>query len=148
MNNNYDKNNKPQNFEINVPLIDVTVYKKPYDSSEQIMNIIENVSWPLIDIPVYCSRSIVMNDSSAKGNTVIGYVKDYDVEKKVFTVIIYHKFGETVSELEDVVLFPKTTKMEDEVRISNMLIGPTSSFEYITKIPVNNNRNFRNRRQF
>lgn len=141
MNNSRERNEKPRNFEITVPLIDLEVYKKPYDSSQQITTMIENISWPLIDIPIQCFRSLVLNDPSAKGNTTVGYIKDYDAENKTFSIVIFSKFGDIISEFEDVVVFPRTSRMEDVVRISSMLIGPTSSFEYVTKLPMNNNRN-------
>ena len=147
-NNKYQ--DKPQNVETNVSLIDVETYKKPYDSADQILQILSEITWDLIQIPIQCSRAIIMDDPTYKGYTTVGRVKSYDPISKSFMVEIFGKYYDTLNACEDLVIFPRTSKMEDTTQIASLLIGPTSSFEYITKISVNpvrgnNNRNNNNR---
>ena len=144
------RTDKPQNVETNVSLIDVETYKKPYDSADQILQILSDITWDLIEIPIQCSRSIIMNDTSAKGYSTVGRVKSYDPITKSFNIEIFGKYYDTLNTCEDLVIFPRTSSMQDSTHIASLVIGPTASFEYVTRIQVNpsrgnNNRNNANR---
>ena len=132
---------RPQNVETNVSLIDVETYKKPYDSSEQILQILSDITWDLIQIPIQCPRSITMGDPSAKGYTTVGRIKSYDPISKSFIVEIFGKVYDSLNACEDLVIFPRTSKMEDSTQIASLIIGPTESFEYVTRTQVNPSRN-------
>lgn len=143
---------KPQNIDTTIELIDVDTYKKPYDSADQIRQILSDITFDLIEIPVQCARSVLNEDSSLKGYTTVGRVKSYDAVAKSFVIEIFGKFYDQINTIETLVVFPRTSKMQDATHIANLIIGPIESFEYVTRAQVKpsqsdrNNRNYNNNR--
>lgn len=148
---NNQRQEKPQNIETNVNLIDVEQYKKPYDSADQILDVLSRISWNLIQIQIQCPRSLINEDPTFKGYATVGRIKSYDPVNKSFIVEIFEKFYDVLNQCEDLVIFPRTSRMEDSIQIASLVIGPTSSFEYVTRTQVrpsrdNNRNNNRGRR--
>ena len=140
---------KPQNVDTTIELIDVDIYKKPFDSADQIRQILSDITWNLIEIPVQCSRSIISEDPSARGFATVGRVKSYDPDARTFVVEIFGKYYDTINTVETLVVFPRMSNMQDIPHVANLIIGPIESFEYVTRTQIrpsrDNNRNNNNR---
>lgn len=141
----YQNNERIQNSTINVGMIDLATYQKRFDETE-IIKTLEEVPWELISYPLVCPRVAITKNSDDRGYLTIGFINDYDHEKKEFLVTVFGKFVDQVSDFIDTVICPMVLKPNnsDRLIISKIVYGPEKSFDYMTK-SRDDNRRFNNR---
>ena len=135
---NFDR---PRNFSVVIPLIDLNIYKRAGDSKDQIINVLNAITWDLIDIPISSPRSFITGDNSSTGNMTIGYISDFNRESEEFIMIIFGRYKELFDQFkgesntwEELVVFPKTSRINENVKIINLSVALPSFFEYITRL--------------
>lgn len=88
--NNFKKDDKKANFQKKKPTYVKKQFKIAYtdfyaESLDSIYNILNEVSWDKISIPVKMSRAEFLGDKAAKGTIVIGSVSKFNTDN-TFTV--------------------------------------------------------------
>lgn len=130
------QDNRPQNVTVNLNLIDLKKYKRQNDDPDEIISVLEKITWDLINFPVQIPRRCVNNDDS-KGFITIGYVDSYMVDKGQFVITIFGKYIDMLERVDnnDLVVWPKTIFTGMYPIVQAIHLGPESNFEYLTRPP-------------
>lgn len=119
--NNRAREDRPHNTTFNVDLFELSkTHKFDYDR-DTLLDILEDIPFDLISIPVYAHKSLIINED-ARGTMIVGYVKDFDAKNEKFTVVIYGNYVDVVSNFLDAVIFPRVFVNKDS-GVVNSIIG-------------------------
>lgn len=89
-----------------------TLYQK-YDG-ESLKNILCKIPFSEVNIPLYSDKTFFFGDK-AYGTQLVGYIEGYDEEKNTFKVIIHEKFGNTIQEFKNPIIFVRPQIIGDKV---------------------------------
>lgn len=138
VNNNQQQNNRPKKMTVDFPVV------LPFGNTDRNGNFTEidqnsviayledlnsNNVFSILTTPVNVSRALIMNDSTKKGNAVVGFINSFDLEHMTVAVTIYATSVENMTKLMN------TTPLGLDIRI-NGYNHEFRSFTGFTLIPV------------
>lgn len=109
MRNNNKRTQKPK---FNNVVIEVPVKFGDRISDIAVNDLIEVLSSDFMDritMNVFAFRSVINNDSTAKGKVVVGNVVKYDTEKEVLIVEIFENFVDIIQSIQNRIAFVSTS---------------------------------------
>lgn len=109
MRNNNKRTQKPK---FNNVVIEVPVKFGDRISDTAVNELIELLSSDFMDritMNVFAFRSVINNDSTAKGKVVVGNVVKYDTEKEVLIVEIFENFVDIIQSIQNRIAFVSTS---------------------------------------
>lgn len=102
-----------------------------YDG-ESLKDILDQVPFELVNIPLYSYNNILAGDEERSGNQVVGYIYGYDRKTDMFSVVIHEKYAAAVSEFAKPIIFPRVQIIGDKVtRILGFDVCPRSYYAVI-----------------
>jgi hypothetical protein len=83
----------------------------------EIIDVLNNTRFNKISIPLNMSKRLIdSKDANDTRVTTIGYIRDYDPETEMFTVIVFDNFIESVNSLGDIAMDITFVTYKDKLR--------------------------------
>lgn len=131
--NNRAREDRPRNAVFNVDLFEYGRTNKFEYDRDTLLDILDKVPFDEISIPVYTYKNLMLN-SEARGNMVVGYIKDFDPKNEVFTVVIYGNYTDTIGNFTDAIIFPRVFIDENSGCVRSIIgldICPMETYKHL-----------------
>lgn len=123
---------KNQRAVVGLSMYGNTLDGKVYEESsliEIMEDLQKNDIFKKLSIPVYVNTYSNPTKPKQKMHHIVGYVKDYNIEKNYLTIIIYNKTVELYSTIKDPIMCPRVTIRDNKC---NCIVG----FDVVEKMDV------------
>lgn len=104
-----------ENVTVRVPRFSKAKNLRRKYNVESLLEILNNIDFDKINIPLYSYRNVLCNDDTRRGNRIVGYIDKYDRETDEFIVVIHEYFAGIISGFDNPIIYPRVQIMDENV---------------------------------
>lgn len=87
---------------------------RTYDVNS-LIDLLEEIPFNKISVPVYCAKSYIFDQDEAKGTVMVGYIKAFDGKR--FDMCIYNKNIDKIEKMTNAIVLPKVRVRDDVAEV-------------------------------